>query len=150
MEQKKIQKTKIENLYNKFLGFLTKKGKKLCAERLLERALILVLKKVKRKKSIVFLRLFLKLNTFVEVKKVKIRNRSYIVPFSLSLKRRYYLVIKWLLLSIKENKEKISTSKKLASEVLTTLTKPKSKTLILKRTNNKKAFFNRSNFHFRW
>jgi ribosomal protein S7 len=150
MEQKKAIKIKTYNLYNKFLGFLIKKGNKVSAKILLERALFSVSKKLNKSVNYIFLKLFLRLNTYVESKKVKIRNRSYIVPFSLSLKRRSYLAIKWLLKVVKSNKEKISFSNKLAFEILQVLINSKSKTLVFKKTNNNEAFLNRSNSHFRW
>lgn len=150
MELKKLTKLNSINLYNKFLGFLIKKGNINSAKLLLEKILFLLVKKIKKSKKIIFLRLFLKLNIFVEVKKVKMRNRSHFVPFSLSLKRRSYLVIKWLLQTIKQNKENVSTSKKLYEEIFFILTKSKCKTLSLKINNNNEAFLNRSNVHYRW
>lgn len=152
MEQKKKINTKISKslLYNKFLGFLTKKGKKTVAKFLLEKVFLLLEKKIKLCKHRIFLTIFLKLNTFVETKKIKIRNRSYIVPFSLSLKRRSYLVIKWLLKVVAENKEKISIAEKIFKEIFEVFTNPKAKSLNYKKINNTQAFLNRSNFHYRW
>lgn len=150
MEQKKISKIKKKSLYDKLLGFLIKKGKKTTAKNVLENVLSSVSKTIKIPKNLILLHLFIKLNTFVETKSVKIRNRSFIVPFSLSLKRRSFLIIKWLLKSASENKENISLSKKLITEITNLLTKQKSKTLSLKKVNNNQAFSNRSNFHFRW
>lgn len=150
MGQKKVTKIRPTNLYNKFLGFLVKQGNKIAAKTILEKALFIVSKKLKKSSNVIFLRLFLKLNTYVETKKVKVRNRSYIVPFALSLKRRSYLVIKWILKIVKENKEKINFSSKLAFEILQVLTTLKSKTIYLKKLNNNQAFLNRSNSHFRW
>ncbi len=150
MEQKKILKAKKKSLYNKTLGFLVKKGKKTTAKNLLENVLMSISKKLKTQKIQVLLHLFVKANAFVETKNVKIRNRTFVVPFSLSLKRRSFLTIKWLLKSANENKEKISISTKLIDEIFDLLTKSKSKTLNLKKNNNIQAFSNRSNFHFRW
>jgi small subunit ribosomal protein S7 len=150
MVQKKVIKFKTLSLYDKFIGFLIKKGKKTIAKRILEDTFYLLSKRMKTAKNIIFLRLFLKLNTFVEIKKVQIRKRSFFVPFSITLKRRSYLVIKWLLQSVKEKKEKVSISQKLAEEIFEVLTKTKSKTSSLKKFNNNQAFLNRSNYHFRW
>lgn len=150
MEQKKIQKLKIFNLYNKFIGFLIKKGNKTASKHILEKTLRLVSKRLRRSPKTILLLLFSRLNVYVETKKVKIRNRSYIIPFSLALKRRSYLALKWILTAIKENKKKTSFVNKLTSEIVQTLTTLKSKTLMLKKTNNNQAFLNRSNSHYRW
>ena len=150
MEQKKILKTKKKSLYDKTLGFLVKKGKKTTAKNLLENVLMIISKKLKSQKTQLLLHLFVKANTFVETKNVKIRNRTFIVPFSLSLKRRSFLTIKWLLKAANENKEKKSISTKLVAEIFDLLTQSKSKTLSFKKQNNIQAFSNRSNFHFRW
>lgn len=150
MGQKRVIKLKTLSLYDKFMGFLIKKGKKTIAKKILEDAFFLLSKRLKTAKNIIFLRVFLKLNTFVEIKKVQIRKRAFFVPFSISLKRRSYLVIKWLLQSVKEKKDKVSISQKLAEEIFEVLTKTKSKTSNLKKLNNNQAFLNRSNSHFRW
>lgn len=150
MEQKKRLKFKSINLYNKFIGFLTKKGNRTTSKYILDKTLELVSKKVKKSPKVILLLLFLKLNVYIEIKKVKIRNRSYTIPFSLSLKRRSYLIIKWILASTKQNKKKDSFINRLAFEIVHTLTTSKSKTLLLKKINNSQAFLNRSNSHFRW
>lgn len=150
MEQKKRLKFKSINLYNKFIGFLTKKGNRTASKYILDKTLELVSKKVKKSPKVILLLLFLKLNVYIEIKKVKIRNRSYTIPFSLPLKRRSYLIIKWILASTKQNKKKDSFINRLAFEIVHTLTTSKSKTLLLKKINNSQAFLNRSNSHFRW
>ena len=150
MAQKKIIKINNFDLYGKILGFLIKKGNKSLAQFLLEKAFTFVSKKLKKSFLFIFLTISLKLNTYVESKKIRIRKRSYIIPFSLSLKRRFYLSLKWLLKVVKDNNEKISFSKKLAFEILQILNTSKSKTLIYKKINNNEAFLNRSNSHFRW
>lgn len=147
MEQKKIQKF---NLYNKFIGFLVKKGNKVASKHILEKTLKLVSKRLKRSPKTLLLLLFSKLNVYVETKKVKIRNRSYTIPFSLSLKRRSYLTLRWIITVIRENKKKTSFVRKLTAEIIQTLTTSKSKTLTLKKINNNQAFLNRSNSHYRW
>ena len=110
----------------------------------------MVSKRLKRSPKTLLLLLFSKLNVYVETKKVKIRNRSYTIPFSLASKRRSYLTLKWILTVIRENKKKTSFVRKLTAEIIQTLTTSKSKTLTLKKINNNQAFLNRSNSHYRW
>ena len=107
----------ILNLYNKLLGFMIKKGNKNKAKSIIDKAFFLVSKKTGYSMAFLLFKLFSKLNVFVEAKTVSVRRRSHIVPFSLGLKRRSYLIIKWLIKAVLENKEKISISNKIAKEI---------------------------------
>ena len=98
----------------------------------------------------IFLQLFLKLNSFVETKKVRIRRSTHLVPFAITLKRRSYLIIKWILLAVKEDIRKISITEKLASEIEQTIGKNASKSVKIRQSNIVSALSNRSNIHFRW
>ena len=139
------------NFYDKFLGFLIKKGKKINAKKTIENSFFYVSKKTRLSKKQILVFLFEKLNCFVEVRKIRIKRRTHFVPFSIKIKRRLYLVVKWLMKSISLNKKKISTSKKLANEILAVFKNlSNSKVLRLKRLNNNQSVANRSNIHFRW
>ena len=98
----------------------------------------------------ILLKLFLKLNSFVEIKKVRIKRSSHFVPFSITLKRRSYLIIKWLMQAILEDKRKISMSEKLFTEIQNTIGNIPSKSIKLRNSNVSQALANRSNIHFRW
>lgn len=110
--------------------------------------------KVSRKTKISFnrilLNLFLKLNTFVEVKKVKVRKNTFWVPFPIKFKRRVYLMLKWILLAVKKNKKKIPIKSKLAFEIINIIKSRRSTALKLRKDNLFQAFRNRSNSHYRW
>jgi ribosomal protein S7 len=139
-----------QNLYTKFLGFLIKKGNKVGAKRLLDEAFLIVSKKTKISTQMSLVKLFSSLNSFVEVKKVRVRRRFVMVPFSINLKRRSYLIVKWLMLAVEEDKRRVSFSIKLADEVLKVLKGVFSKSKALKNSNMALAMANRSNIHFRW
>jgi ribosomal protein S7 len=96
------------------------------------------------------LKLFSSLNSFVEVKKVRIGRRSLLVPFSINLKRRSYLAVKWLMQVIKEDKKRIELSSRLAEEILSVLKNNNSKAKKLRNLNISQALANRSNIHYRW
>jgi len=139
------------DLYNKFLGFLIKKGKKNIAMKMLNSVFFDLSKKTGKSSCFLLFKIFKKLNVFVESKTLRIRRRIYTVPFSLTLKRRFYLIIKWLIDSAKTNKRKISFSKKISAEIFLVLKNSSlSKSLKLKALNNKNALKNRSNIHYRW
>jgi len=145
-----MKKILILNLYNKLIGFLTKKGNKKRAKHIVNTAFLIVSKKTKHSISFILFKLFSKLNVFIEAKKIRIRRRFFIVPFSLSLQRRSYLIIKWLIKSVLENDKKISISLKLAKEIFLLIKTKNSKALGFKNLNNTQALTNRSNIHYRW
>ena len=68
--------------YKKFLGFLIKKGNKTGAKYILDKTFLIVSKSIGLPMHVSMLKLFLNLNSFVEVKKVQIGRRSLLVPFS--------------------------------------------------------------------
>jgi ribosomal protein S7 len=138
-----------QNFYKRFIGLFIKKGKKSIIIKIISNIFIQLCKKFKL--SFIFLMhtIFLTLNIFVESKSVKIKRRTFIVPFTINFKRRMYLCIKWILLSVLKNKTKGSLFDKLFSE-LTNIINKDSNSLNLKKENLLKALSNRSNAHFRW
>jgi|TARA_B110000902_G_C13825520_1_gene405371 small subunit ribosomal protein S7 len=147
MQKKNLKK---KNLHNKMVGFFIKKGKKSVATQIVNDAFLKVSKKTGLPMHQIFLQIFLKLNSFVETKKVRIRRSTHLVPFSITLKRRSYLILKWLLLAIKEDNRKVSITEKLATEVEQIISKNFSKSEKIRQTNIISALSNRSNIHFRW
>lgn len=141
---------KKQNLYHKFLGFLIKKGNKLGAKRILHNAFLKISRQTGLSIHILLLRLFYKLNTFVEIKRVRKKRSFHLVPFSITFKRRSYLVIKWLMQVINVDPRHVSTSEKLFNEIQSTLSKSPSKSLKLRNQNISQSILSRSNIHFRW
>ena len=138
------------DLYKKLTGFLTKKGKKTKSEKIVNTAFLIISKKLNCSLPLLLSYVFLKLNTFVEAKKVRVRRSSHIVPFSLSLQRRSYLVTKWLSKAVLENTQRISIIDKIVNEIISLLDNTDSKSFKLKQLNNNLASSNRSKMHFRW
>ena len=138
------------HLYNKFVGFITKKGKKPKAKIILDLALFNVIQKLKIPLNKLLLKIFLKLNSYIEIKTIRIRKKIHFVPFPTNYKRRLYLVIKWIISATFEDKRKLKFSKKLSSEIYNLIKNKSSKSLKFKQNNFSKALVNRSNLHFRW
>jgi len=145
-----MHKIKHKNLYNNFLGFLIKKGNKIGAKNILTTAFLMVSKKTGYSLQTLILKIFLKLNSFVEVKRVRVKRSSHLVPFSIRLKRRSYLIIKWLMQAVKEDTRKVSMSEKLFVEISNTIKKSPSRSVKLRNFNISQALSNRSNIHYRW
>jgi len=132
------------------LGFLIKKGKKNIAKKTLDNAFILTANKTGLSLHSLILKIFSKLNTYVEIRKLRIRRRSYIVPFSINLKRRAYLAIRWLVLAVEQDTRKVSMAEKLATEIYKVVNNLPCKSVKTKELNNSQAIANRSNIHYRW
>ena len=138
------------HLYNKFVGFITKNGKKTKGKTSFDFALFKVVQKVKIPFNQLLLKIFLRLNSYIEIKSIKIRKKTHFIPFPTNYKRRIYLAVKWITQATFEDKRKVKFSEKLFVEFLNLLKKKSSKALKLKKNNFQKALISRSNLHFRW
>jgi len=141
---------KKQNLYNNLLGFLIKKGNKIGAKTVIHEAFLKLSKQTGLSNQRLLFKLFKRLNTFVEIKKVRKKRSFHLVPFSITFKRRSYLVIKWLMEAVHQDSRRISTGEKLFDEIKTTLLARSSKSLKIRNQNISQALLNRSNIHFRW
>lgn len=139
-----------KTLYNKLIGFITKKGNKTSALKIVNEAFFKVSSTTNLSMHKIVLQLFLKLNSFVEVKKVRVKRSFHLVPFQITLKRRSYLIVKWLMQAVNSDKRNITTMEKLAFEIEQTLKTDTSKSLTLRNLNITSALANRSNLHYRW
>ena len=141
----------INILYKKFVGVLNKVGFKSKAKNILNFALLNASKKLKITPKLLLLNIFLKLNTYLEIKKFYLRKRVVFVPFYVtSYNRRTFLIVKWILSATNMNLQRISFSKKLSFEFISLLTNKNSKSINFKLINIKQALKNRSNIHYRW
>ena len=143
-------KKKSFHLYDKFVGFITKNGKKPKAKIIFDSALFNVTQKLRIPLNRLLLKIFLKLNSYIEIKTIKIRKKVHFVPFPTTYKRRIYLVIKWIINATLEDKRKLNFSEKLSLEIFNLIKNKSSKSLKIKKNNFSKALINRSNLHFRW
>ena len=80
--------------YKKFLGSLTKKGNKTAAKNIMDNSLISLAKKLKRRPNHLLNLVFYRLNCFLELKTIKKRRNTHLVPFPITHKRQNFLKIK--------------------------------------------------------
>ena len=141
----------MKTLYNRLLGALIKNGKKTKAKYILDQAFLTVSKKTGISIRLILLKLFSQLNVYVEARTIRVKRRSYVVPFTLNTNRRLYLILKWITTASFDNKKRVGSASKLAHEILLIITNHKdSKALKLKSSNNTLVLSNRSNLHYRW
>lgn len=138
------------NFYEIFLGLLIKDGQKVQAKNILDTAFSVVSKQTKLSTNSILLRIVLYLNSFVEIKKIKSKRSTHFVPFPLSTKRKFYLIARWVLDSVSEDRRRVDFSTKLSDEILNIVLKKSSKSLLKKKLNFKQSIQNKSNTHFRW
>jgi ribosomal protein S7 len=150
MTNRNIKQNKDKILYDKFLGFLVKKGSKIGAKKVLDKTFSIISNKTRFSRRTSLTKLFSILNSFVEVKSVRVRRRFVLVPFSINLKRRSYLIVKWVMDAMRTKKKKSSFSTKLAEEILSVLRGSFSRSKKSRDINISKAMANRSNIHYRW
>ena len=147
---KKYLNTDNKNLYKKIVNFFIKDGNRVKASKLVGLAFSKVSKKTGLSFNQILSKLFVKLNSFVEIKKIRVRRGFHMVPFPISHKRSMYLITKWLVQAIKEDTRKLPMSEKLATEIYNTVVTQSSKSLDIKNSNTSQVMTNRANIHFRW
>lgn len=141
---------KTTTFYTKFLGSLIKNGNKSAAKKILDSSLRIVSDQTRIRPFFVLRKIFPKLHCYLEIKQIKIRKNTHIVPFPLTSKRQSFLKIKWILNSVIKNNRRINTSQKLAAEFVEIIKNKKAKILVTKNSINKLALANKSNLHYRW
>jgi ribosomal protein S7 len=142
----------IKSFYNTFLGLLIKNGDLVSAKVLIDQAFTAVLKTTEIPFHLIIFKIILLLNTFVEVKQIKkYKKFNYYVPFPITLKRKLYLSVKWIINSALEDKRRLPFFEKISHEIVLLLTnKSVSKSYKKKHKNLDLAMANKSNVHFRW
>lgn len=102
--------------------------------------------------SIPFLlsKIFIRLYTSVELKKVLSRKRVTFIPFFITVKRSAFLALKWIFFAALKNINITSLKNKLYVELLQLLTLNTSFALQKLEENNDNSFKNRANIHYRW
>jgi ribosomal protein S7 len=141
---------KVLNLYTNFINFIFRAGKKYIWDKIIAHIFILLKKTIKFSQNIILVKIFLRLHSKVEVKKVKTRKKVVFVPVFISIRRRFFLSLKWLLLAVKKNKLQIPLKDKLFFEILKLVTEKSCNSLKQLELNNKNVYLFRSNFHYRW
>jgi small subunit ribosomal protein S7 len=141
---------KNNNIHKVFLGCITKKGKKIVAQQILNNAFAKVSSVTKYSSFRVMKSMVSKLDSIVEVKSVRIRKNTFLVPTPVNSKRRNYLIVKKILESVKGDTTNRPAYEKIGDEIISVLTQKSSKSIVKKNLITKQAILNRSNSHYRW
>ena len=144
----KYQNTK--NLYAFFINIFIKNGNVSQIKRIVDKVFIKLIKEFKINKQLLLLKIFTAHMFYVEVKKIKSRRRINYVPFLISQKRSFYLLLAWLREAVLTNTQANTFEEKLYREVYNLIMLKDSKIFNSIENNNKLALENRSKIHFRW
>ncbi len=140
-----------KSFYNLFLGYLVKKGNKIHAKRIIDSSFLELVKRFKQPLHLLLRRVLRRMGNLLEIKTVKKRKGTLVIPFAVGYKRRNYLLVKRIMDSIKEDNSKKSFKDKLVDELAGIILKDKySKSIQKNKTITKQAILNRANTHFRW
>jgi len=101
--------------------------------------------------SYLFSLLFLRLHTYVEIRRITYRRRVHFIPVPVKQSRKLYIIFKWLVSALNTVHTKKSYGVKLYSEIFSVIiNNPSSRVIKLKEENEIKARNYRSKIHFRW
>lgn len=138
------------NLVRRFIGILTKCGKKSIAEKIVIQALEKAALTLKVTPSRVICLLLSRLGSLIELKTVRYRRNVFKIPMPVGTRRRNYLVLKSLLSVLNSSSSKQPMEKVLTREIVNAIQNANSR-IRLNHTNNiKEIVKNRSNSHYRW
>lgn len=138
------------NLYKNFVSFIFRAGKKHIWQKIFSDIFLLIKNSLKFSQNIILLKIFLRLYTKIEVKKVKSRRKTVLVPVFISVRRRFFLALKWLVLAVNKNKLQISLKEKLFLEIFKLIKNKSCESIKYLEVNNQNVYLNRANFHYRW
>lgn len=142
---------KNQTLYNVFIGYLTKKGNKLHAKNILDAVFFELARKFNLPLSVILRKILRKMGSNIEIKTIKMKKNTHVVPFAINQNRRNYLLVKKIMDAVKEDTTNRPIINKLTDELTGILLSARSnKSLQKNKLALKQAVLNRSNTHFRW
>lgn len=139
------------NLYHAFIGYLTKKGNKLQAKKIVDDTFFELSRKFNLPLNSIVRNILRKMGSNIELKTVKKKKNTHVVPFAINQTRKNSLLVRKIMSSVHEDATKRSTAIKLTEELTGVLLSSKSnKSLLKNKLALKQAIQNKSNIHFRW
>ncbi len=141
---------KNQTLYNIFLGYLIKKGNKIQAKRIIDSTFLSLSQKLNLPLNIILRKILKKMGNSIEIKTIKMRKNTHVIPFAINHNRKNYLLVKKIMDTVREDTSNRPINEKLTDELTSILTDKSSKSLQKNKASLKQAILNRSNIHFRW
>ena len=150
-----MSKLELKNLKQHFffkiiLQFFLKEGSSKTAEKQMMRFFKTLFLKTSLGNYSIFLKIYKILYINFEIKSIKKHKTVHMVPISVTKKRRFFIITKWLFDSALKDKQRISIVLKLVAEIIKYLENQQPESLIQKKFCETTALQYRSNVHFRW
>lgn len=145
----KITEKKNKIFVKNLINHLMRCGKKQQAQNIIVKTGIFLGKQTNKKLFIIYTDVFNKIRPYVEVKKVRVRRTTYMVPFPTNFQRQKHLAAQWLLDTIRKDKRKLNFQIKFKEEIIKILLN-RGETIEKKKEMYKKAEKSRSFMHYRW
>lgn len=141
---------KQKTIKNRLVGCLNKKGKKTIFENTASRIFLKLSKTFKLKPFDIMSKIKKNLISIIDVRTIKMGKQNFLIPIPVKRVRRNYLVVKKVLDSQKQNKEKISLKNILYKELSNVYLQKNSRSVEEKINKTINAVKNKGNAHFRW
>lgn len=138
------------NFYNKILSTIFRVGKKSKWHNTLTNLFELLSFYLKYSIPVLLLKIFIRLFTRVELRKIKSRKRITLIPFFIKPKRSIFLALKWIFTCSLKSLSITSFQNKLYVELVQLLTFKTCHSLQKLEDNNLNSFKNRAHVHYRW
>lgn len=138
------------SLYQVLLGYMNKKGKKVKAKRILDTAFCNVFEATQMLPSEALKLITVKLGSIIDVRVIRIRKNTHVVPFAVKMYRADYLLAKKIIDSLNEDTSNRSFSEKLSEELINIIQDKPCKSMSRHKQMLKQAGMHRANSHFRW
>ncbi len=138
------------SLYQVLLGYMNKKGKKVKAKKVLDTAFHKVFEATQMLPSEALKLITVKLGSIIDVKVIRIRKNTHVVPFAVKMYRADYLLAKKIIDSVNEDTSNRSFSEKLGEELINIIQDKSCKSISRHKQMLKQAGMHRANSHFRW
>ncbi len=138
------------SLYQVLLGYMNKKGKKVKAKKILDTAFHKVFEVTQMLPGEALKLVTVKLGSIIDVKVIRIRKNTHVVPFAVKMYRADYLLAKKIIDSVNEDTSNRSFSDKLGEELLNIIQDKPCKSTSRHKQMLKQAAMHRANSHFRW
>lgn len=131
------------------INHLMRDGKKNWSHNNIMKIGTLIGKRLKKSPHFIYERVFEILRPYIEVRKVRVRRTTYMVPFPTTEERQKHIVSSWILETVRKEKRKIDFYNKLLREIVLILLR-KGETMEKKREVYARAEKSRSYLHYRW
>lgn len=148
--EEKMKERKNNIFIKKLINHLMRCGKKSYAANIVYTNGFFLSRHLNKSLYSIYSDIFMRLRPYIEVRKVRVRRTTYMVPFPTNIQRQQYLVSQWLLETIRNDKRKINFNQKFREEIIKILLNQNSQTIEKKKELYKKAEKSRSFAHFRW